>query len=146
MGNNKDSLIAGKRILFFAPAFFGYENKVRDKMISLGASVDAYDVRSVTKAYERALLKIDPYLFKKKTENYYTDILDSIRSREYDYVLFVKCDMPTEKVLTMYRSAFKNAKFCLHMWDSVKNIPHVVDKFRFFDYISSFDRFDSEQY
>ncbi len=138
----KKSPIAGKKILFFSPAFFGYEEKIKNKMIELGVEVDAFDVRSVTGAFERALLKIAPDLFTKKTESYYAHIYSKIKNRNYDYILIVKCDMPTERVLHVFRKHFKHAKCCLYMWDSMKNIPNVEKKFKYFDYISSFDRYD----
>lgn len=142
----KKSAIAGKKILFFASAFFGYETKIADKMRELGASVDAFDVRSVQRASERALLKLNPRLFDRKTETYYGDIYLHVRRTRYDYVLFVKCDMPTERVLRLYRKRFRQAKFCLHMWDSVGNIPNVKKKFSYFDFISSFDPADCRRY
>lgn len=144
--NTIGSPIAGKKILFFSPAFFGYEDKIADKMRELGAKVDAFNVRSVTKAWERAILKVNPQIFDRKTEKYYADIYSRIRKTDYDYVLFVKCDMPTKRVLHNFRMRFKNAKFCLYMWDSVKNIPNVEKKFEYFDYISSFDRKDCKNY
>lgn len=136
------SPLYGKRILFFAPVFFGYDQKIRDKFYELGADIDLFDERSVIKAYQRALLKIAPSVFNKITEKYYFKILDDIKCKRYDYVLFVKCDMPTERILKKYRNALKNSKFCLYMWDSIKNIPNIEKKFAYFDYISSFDRND----
>lgn len=140
------SPITGKKILFFSPAFFGYEEKIKNKMIELGAEVDAFDVRSVTKAFERALLKVTPVLFNRKTESYYAHIYSKIKDTNYDYVLIVKCDMPTKRVLNIYRKHFKNAQFCLYMWDSLKNIPNIKKKFGYFDFISSFDRHDCVKY
>lgn len=142
MPETKASPIAGKKILFFSPAFFGYENRIADKMKQLGAETDFFDVRSVTKASERALLKFSPRIFDKKTESYYARILSQVQRTRYDYVLFIKCDMPTERVLHLFRKRFKNAKFCLHLWDSVRNIPDIEKKYKYFDFISSFDRKD----
>ena len=31
---------------------------------------------------------------------------------------------------------------CLHIWDSIQNIPHILDKVKYFDYATSFDRVD----
>lgn len=138
--------LKGKRILFFSPAFFGYEQKIKDKMQQLGATVDFYDERSVSKSLERALLKVNPNIFNRRTESYYLKILEQSKQNHYDYVLFIKCDMPTQHVLEIYRKSFPDSCFCLHMWDSVKNIPHVEEKFRYFDLISSFDRMDCKQY
>lgn len=57
-----------KKILFFSPAFFGYENKIKEKMEEMGAKVDLYDERSVSKSYEKAVLKINPNIFIRKTQ------------------------------------------------------------------------------
>lgn len=142
----QDSLInsplAGKKILFFSPVFFGYEEKIKKKIMELGASVDAFDVRSVSSAFERALLKVNPNFFNRRTEAYYANIYSLIKKTNYDYVLIVKCDMPTERILDIYKRRFKNAKFCLHMWDSLENIPNIEKKFKYFDFVSSFDRRD----
>ncbi|MCD8162804.1 MAG: hypothetical protein LUE09_05040, partial [Synergistaceae bacterium] len=73
------SPISGKRVLFFAPVFFGYEQKIRNKFSELGADIDLFDERSVVKAYQRALLKIAPSIFNKITEKYYFEILDDIK-------------------------------------------------------------------
>lgn len=142
----KEKKLDGKKILFFSPAFFGYEEKIKKKMIKMGAKVDAYDVRSVAGSVARALLKINPGFFRHRTEVYYGKILAEIKENRYDYVLFIKCDMPTTHILKNYRKCFREARFCLHMWDSIKNIPDVKNKFKYFDYISSFDRIDCQNY
>lgn len=138
-----ENSLAQKKILFFCPAFFGYEQKMKDAMIELGAEVDFFDERSITKSYEKALLKVSPAFFAKKTEKYYFEILKRIKNIAYDYVFFVKCDMPTERVLSVYKDAFPKAKFCLYMYDSISNIPNVEKKFKYFDRVSTFDRKDS---
>ena len=44
------------------------------------------------------------------------------------------------------RKAFPNAKFCLHLWDSVRNLKGVDKVFSFFDFITSFDSEDCKKY
>lgn len=138
--------IRGKRILFLAPAFFGYELKIKSKMEDMGAIVDFYDVRSVTSAKERALLKISPNVFVNKTNKYYDRILKNNNDKNYDYIFIVKCDMITSNILERMKATFKDAKFCLYLWDSVNNIPGIETKFKCFDRILSFDRSDSKNY
>ncbi|WP_461671168.1 hypothetical protein, partial [Mycobacterium tuberculosis] len=41
---------------------------------------------------------------------------------------------------------FKEAKFCLYLWDSIDNIPSIKGKFKYFDRILSFDRIDTQKY
>lgn len=131
--------IEGKKILFFAPAFFGYEDKISKKMRELGAVVDMYDVRSVTTAKDRALLKISPKIFEKKSQEYYDNIIDQNLGKDYDYILIVKCDMTPDSILIRLKKEFPNAKLCLYLWDSIKNIPGIKGKFKYFDTLHSFD-------
>ena len=125
--NDGTETINGRRILFFSPAFFGYEDKIVKKMQDMGAEVDSYDVRSVTSARDRALLK----------DNH---------AKKYDYILIVKCDMTPELVLKKMKTDFPTAKLCLYLWDSVANIPGIEKKFKYFDAIHSFDLGDCKRY
>lgn len=138
--------ISGKKILFFSPAFFGYENKIVKKMQDMGAYVDMYDVRSVTSAGDRALLKISPKIFAAKSLEYYEKIISVNKDKNYDYILVVKCDMTPESILTKFRDVFPNAKLCLYLWDSIDNISGVLDKFRYFDTMHSFDPEDCKKH
>lgn len=138
--------INGKRILFLAPAFFGYELKIKLKMEEMGAVVDFHDVRSVKKAYEKAILKISPNVFSRKTKAYYMSIIEANKTKNYDFVFVVKCDMISADILTQLRTLYKNAKFCLYLWDSINNIPGVSKKLHLFDRVLSFDRKDTKKY
>lgn len=139
-------MLKGKKILVFTPAFFGYEEKIKNKMIALGAEVDMFDERSVTKSWQKAMLKVNPNIFNLRTEKYYFKILDSVKDKKYDYILFIKCDMPTEKILKKFKNTFIDSRICLYLWDSIKNIPNIKRKFKYFDIISSFDRYDCLNY
>ena len=138
--------IEGKKILFFSPAFFGYEDLITEKMRDMGAYVDSYDVRSVTSAKDRALLKISLEIFARKSKEYYQQIIDENRDKDYDYILIVKCDMTPVSILKEFREVFPNAKLCLNLWDSVENIPGVEKKFGYFDTCHSFDPEDCAKY
>ena len=139
-------MLKNKNILFFCPSFFGYELKIKDKMVEMGATVDFYDERSISKNYEKALLKINPDLFLKKSESYYLDILDKIKNNSYDVVLFVKAEMVPVSILKKLRKIFNTASFHLYFYDSIKNIKGVEKKLSYFDSIYSFDRNDCNIY
>ncbi|MBF0580412.1 capsular biosynthesis protein CpsH [Erysipelotrichaceae bacterium RD49] len=138
--------INGKKILFFSPAFFNYEKLIAEKMRDMGMEVDMYDVRSVTRPFERAMLKVLPDIYKKKSIGYYEDIINRNKMKNYDYILIVKCDMTPICILERFRTEYPKAKLCLYLWDSVKNIPGVIEKFKYFDTLHSFDLGDCEKY
>lgn len=137
--------IRGKRILFFSPVFFDYENVITEKMKQMGADVDMYDVRSVKSATSRAFLKVIPFIFYPHSCRYYNKILEQVKDKDYDYILIIKCDMTPISIIKKLRHLFPHAKLCLYLWDSVKNIPGISRKFKFFDTIHSFDWDDCEK-
>lgn len=138
--------LKNKKILFFSPAFFGYESKIKEKMEALGAEVFYYNERVIDKSYQKALLKINPNIFAKKTEHYFLSILEDIKDIQFDYIFFLKCEMPTKKVLDIYRNHFSKSFFCLYMWDSLANVINIEHKLPYFDKIYSFDADDCRKF
>jgi len=135
-------LLKNKKVLFFSPAFFDYENIIVDEMRNMGAQVRLYDERNITSALGRAILKTFPFVFTKKANRYYQRIINEFDKDVVDYVLIVKCDMVTKDTILAFRKKFPSAKLCLHVWDSKQNIPKLDEKIDLFDYASSFDRGD----
>lgn len=136
-------MLRQKNILFFSPSFFGYEKEIQNKMEEMGARVIFYDERPFTSSIEKALLKINPNIFYRKLDDYFLNIFNDVKSEHFDHIFLLKCETPTEKILDMFRSHFKDAKFCLYMWDSISNVKNIESKFKYFDLISSFDKKDS---
>ena len=139
-------ILSNKKILFFSPSFFQYENLIANQMRKMGAEVDMYDTRSVNNSFCRALLKINPNIFYFKTKRYYEGILEANKDKDYDYILIVKCDMTPASILLRFKNIFPHAKLCLYLWDSITNIPGISRKFKYFDSIYSFDLKDCEKY
>jgi len=137
-----DRILTGKRILLFIPVFFGYESIIKKSMEMMGALVDFYDERSIKSNFSKALLKINPALFKRKSEKYFNKIITEHKNTSFDYIIIIKCDMISERILDKLRNEHPEAKLCLHLWDSVKNIPNIKKKIPYFDCITSFDRND----
>ncbi|MDF2820343.1 MAG: hypothetical protein K0R15_784 [Clostridiales bacterium] len=138
--------LKNKNILFFAPVFFGYEKKMKEKMEELGAIVDFYDERSVSKPLEKKLMRIAPKIFDKKTDAYYNRIIEENTEKKYDYVLFIKCESASESQLALLKKKYTKAKFILYLYDSVENIRGIDKKFVYFDKVLSFDPRDSEKF
>lgn len=135
--------LKGKRILFFAPAFFNYESVIRDKMKEMGAEVHLYDERSVKSAFLRALNKIVPTLFNRHSYNYFHRIFIKHKDEDFDYVVIIKSDMIPQRSLIEAKTLFKKAKLILYLYDSIKEVPGVEKKFSYYDRVLSFDRADT---
>lgn len=134
------------RVLFFANLYMGYEKIIAEEMQKRGYKIDMFDECSIQKGYQKALIKMfGTRIYKRKTQRYYDAILKKIEGKQYDIVFFIKCDMPTEQIMEKLRAHFPMAKFCLYLWDSLRNTHdrYMRKKFRFFDVIHTFDRQDS---
>ena len=138
--------IAGKRILFFGLETMGYEKKILNKMIELGAKVDYNNERSVSSQFGKAIVKIAPDVLRRKTEIYYREILKKRRKNHYDIIFMIKCDVPTRNILQELKEQFPDSELRLYMWDSMKNIPNIEEKIDLFDRVLSFDRLDCEKH
>lgn len=136
-------ILQGKKILFLAPAFFNYEKVIRDKMIEMGATTYLYDERSVKSAFLRALNKIVPHWFDFHSYNYFHKIFIKHQNEDFDYVVIIKSDMVPQKTLIEAKSYFKRARLILYLYDSIKEVPGIEEKFSFYDRILSFDREDT---
>lgn len=141
--NNKD--LSGKKILLFIPKFFTYGEAIRSCCAELGANVTLYDERAVVSALSRAIIKTFPFFFKHKANKYYEKIINAHKNEKIDYILIVRCDMVSPKILKIFRRTFPNSKLCLHLWDSLSNIKGINKKLKYFDVITSFDRKDCEE-
>lgn len=142
---NKEKPLKGKKILFFAPAFFNYERVIRDRMEEMGATAYLYDERSVKGAFLRALNKVVPTWFNKYSYNYFHQIIHKHQNEEFDYVVVIKSDMMPAMTLAEIKSVFHTAKLVLYLYDSISDIPGIEAKFCYYDRVLTFDRKDANE-
>lgn len=139
------SLLENKRILFFAPKFFGYENLIKQEMERQGAIVHMYDERPNPTSVEKVLIRKARFLIKAKIKRYYAGINDLEKSFHPNYVLFVNSEAIDEESLDILKQTHTKACFILYMWDSTKN-KRIKQYFGKFDKLYSFDQYDCEKY
>ena len=81
--------LSGKRILFFAPKFFGYEVAIANKLQELGANVMQFDERPKNNFLTKALIRIDRNIIKRTITQYYKNILGQTQQQQFDFVFVV---------------------------------------------------------
>lgn len=138
-------LLENKRVLFFAPKFFGYENLIKQEIEHQGAIVHMYDERPNPTSVEKVLIRKARFLVKAKIKRYYAEINDSEKNFNPDYVFFVNSEAVDKESLDMLRQTYTKACFILYMWDSTKN-KHIKQYFGEFDRLYSFDKYDCKKY
>lgn len=135
--------LAGKKILFICPRFFGYEREIEHELIKLGASVDFYDERPFKSSVEKILNRLNiKFLINNKINNYYSGVLQRIVKIDYDYLFVVAPETMTHGFLAELKLKNKKIKTILYLWDSIKNKKNVSYIIEHFDKVFTFDRFD----
>lgn len=138
--------LKGKKILFFTASFMGFQYDIKACMEAHGAIVDWYDERMSEGTLNKIIVRLNRDALSRKIKKYYNTILESIKNRDYDYVLFVNIEAATKPILMRYRETFPTAKFILYEWDSIRNNKNARENMIVFDEIWTFDRHDSKDY
>lgn len=136
----------GKRVLFMAPKFFGYEIEIAEALAVRGALVDTLPDRPFNSPFMTAMTRFVPTVVIPAATKYYQKRLGDFGRADYDFVFIVNGQTLSEALLSDIRTSYPRAKFILYMWDSIENRSAVIRKFRFFDEISTFDLLASKKY
>ncbi|MEZ1315604.1 hypothetical protein QIW53_06255 [Pseudomonas fluorescens] len=139
-------LLQGKKILFVAPRFFGYESEICDELIRRGASVDFLLDRPFDTPAMKAMTRLNRNMVIKAADKYYFTKLNDLGSDFYDYVFVVNGQTLSNQTLAKWRAKFVDAIFILYMWDSFGNRKSAVDSLKYFDHVFTFDKEDASKY
>jgi hypothetical protein len=138
--------LIGKKILFFAPRFFGYELDILNELTLLGALVDFLPDRPFETPLMTAITKVCPGIIIPLAERIYERFLNEFGATNYDFILVVNGQTLSSSFLNRLRASFPSAQLILYLWDSVNNRPGILSNLRYFDKIYSFDPQDSSMY
>lgn len=134
-----------KKILFFAPDFFGYDLDIKKELENRGAIVHLYNERPSTNFLIKSIIRLKPNILSRYSCNYYKKIIDRNAGINYDYIFILKGEVITRNIVSELKDKFPNAKFILYLWDSLKNYESTYSTLDLFDKVSTFDKDDAEQ-
>ncbi|MDR1005476.1 MAG: DUF3880 domain-containing protein [Bacteroidales bacterium] len=138
--------LEGKKILFFAPAFFGYEKHIEKRLTERGADVDYFNERFSDKTLFKIIMRLNKHLLSACINRYYKRIYKTIKGNHYDIFLVINIEtMPVwfvKKITTLQSCPVK----ILYIWDSMAWKHNLQIYFNHFDRVYSFDRKDVLKY
>ena len=141
-----DQPLNGKRILFFAPRFFGYAQEIFTYLQSCGAQVDMLPDRPFDSPLMTAITRFGKPLVMTAATRLYRQMLSNYGASKYEIVLVINGQTLSTKFLQEVRNAFPSALFVLYMWDSIHNQKSALQKLALFDRCISFDKNDAHTY
>lgn len=135
--------LKGKRILFICSNYFGYYNHIVKALTKRGAQVDWFsDVPLGTLSRLRNAFWGDSGI---TYIDYYEQVKKKL-STFYDCILVIKGDVVPNTFLDYLREKFNGAQFIMYHWDDIDLFPNVIDKFKYFDRILSYNILDCKKY
>ncbi len=120
-----DFPLLGKKIIFFCPKTFGYENVISCKMESLGSEVTFHSDRPVEHPWVKALIRIFPRLAWRYSDVIFFSWLKNKCPKACDIILIIKGGGLSVKFLKALKSKYPSAKIILYLWDSVSNVIYT---------------------
>ncbi|HIE4562008.1 hypothetical protein R1L06_05205 [Stenotrophomonas sp. C4297] len=134
--------LKGKRVLFIAPMFFGYEKLIKAELEQQGAQVDFHPDRPGADFLTKALIRIDRRLLARRIAKHYRGIVEAAAGSQYDHVLVIRGEAISPQIIAQLRATQSTAKLTLYLWDSMHYNPNARLIKPYFDSVLSFDRVD----
>ncbi|SON51002.1 lipopolysaccharide biosynthesis protein [Vibrio tapetis] len=120
--------LKGKKVLFLAPTFFGYEIEIKKELENFGAEVKYFDERPKNDFVTKALIRLQ---LKKAIQNniniYYRNIIENTKHDCFDYLFLVNPETIDVKIIEAIKKCHPNVIVYTYMWDSIKNKKKSLD-------------------
>lgn len=137
-------MVAGDKVLFFALS--GYSNGIVKMMEKIGLEVDYFNDKPNDGVVCKTLGRYKVPFYQPVLEKYYTKIIESVKDKEYDYILIIRGEYTPINSLKLLKKTFPKAKLILYMWDSILNNKKIEIKWPYFDRVITFDKKDYLEY
>jgi hypothetical protein len=131
--------LKGKKVVFIAPEFFGYDMAIERALTKQGATVFRLKDRPFSSAIANAFTKIFTKTVRILLDHYYYSRLADIPC-DFDFVLVINGQTVSRNILNKLKIKNDKAKFVLYMWDSLKNRSSILDNLDLFNSRFSFER------
>lgn len=133
----------GKRVLLLAPNFFHYIGEILYAMKDADIACDFLDERPLPGFTGKIIARYVSVVNERKVRENVGQLLSE---NNYDYLLVIKGESLSTKLLSDFKQANPGAKTVLFLWDSVTNSKHAKAFFPDFDSVYTFDANDAAKY
>lgn len=137
--------LAGKRVLFVAPRFFGYDLDIADEIARRGAEVVRLFDRPFDSPLMTAVTKVAPAAIARAARPRYIRAVEDAGTA-FDIVFVVNGQTLSVPFLDFLRRQNPGAKFILYLWDSLSNRGSIVPQLGRYDHVFGFDRTDAVEF
>jgi hypothetical protein len=131
-----------KKILFIGPKTFNYEKEIKQELETLGSEVTYLSDKPFNNILLIILLRIFPVVLWPFSKKIYLKKTALFKKNYFDVIFIIKGEGVSPSLLRWFKQNHTKAYFIFYLWDSIKNVKKVKNKFIYFDKILSFDPID----
>jgi len=138
-------MLDGRRILYIAPRFFGYDDDIASEMTRRGAVVTRLLDRPFDKPLMTAVTKLAPGSIANAALPIYRNALKEAQA-PFDILFVINGQTLSPTFLAELRQHSPNATLILYLWDSLRNRASIIPALSKYDHVFGFDRTDATQF
>jgi len=135
-----------KKVLLFAPVFYGYNKLIEAEMKREGYEVDSISFPGSKIKRVVFYIKLLQAISEKIVSHKYKTILKRILSKKYDFVVVIKSSELPVFFLEELKEHFVNSVFVLYVWDDIDLDKEELLRLKYFDKTFSYSLRDSKTY
>lgn len=136
--------LAGRRVLFAAPRFFGYDNDIVAELERRGATVVRIYDRPFATPFMTAVTKVAPGVIARAALSEYRAVLAA--EEAFDLILVINGQTLSSGFLDEVRRHSPQAARILYIWDSLDNRGSIIPNLPRYDRVLGFDRIDTQRH
>ncbi|MBP7731496.1 MAG: hypothetical protein KA114_07675 [Bacteroidales bacterium] len=110
----------------------------------MGAFVDLFFTRPKSKL-SKICFMFNLSIYETIREKHFKKIINRIYEK-YDYVLILRADLVPLEYLERLRKKYPESMFIQYIWDDINFYPNLIDTFKYFNRILSYDLSDCKKY
>jgi hypothetical protein len=134
-------VLTGQRILIISPKYFGYQERIVERLKYFGSSVVWLDGRPDNSFFTKTIMRYFPLFLKNKINNYYINSIKDI----FDQIFVINPEYISVNIILSLKEKTKASRLILYMWDSFSNKKKIIDVIKYFDKVLTFDSDDANR-
>lgn len=138
--------LSGKKIIFFCPKTFGYDQEILSEMRRMGADVTFRSDKPIEHAWAKGFIRLYPRISWNYSDRYFFRWLEQCTPAQCDFIFIIRGEGLSPAFMRALRQKYPEARIILHLWDNIANLKKVEMKFPYVDDISSYDPLDCQQF
>ncbi|MCE5344876.1 MAG: hypothetical protein LLG13_01140 [Bacteroidales bacterium] len=137
-------MLENRKVLFLTPEFYNYPGLIKQTLEKMGALVDLLYNRP-TDRISKLIQTFFAGAYENTKQRYFNKLARRLGA-EYDFILIIRADLIPMTFLQYLKLSYPGARFIQYVWDDINLFPRLLDTFKYFDKILSYNFDDCQKF